>query len=151
MPGVWRPPFSWATLRTARSLADHDDARRRCNDSTRCWSPRTLAMKMRCWRRRTSFSTWRQLIWFQSRVGLAPFASVSCPTVNTPFANVLRFPQAPSLHRQWWNSALSADSRELPPYPERYPGPWLGPLSSVAALVPVGSPLIVEPVGISTG
>jgi hypothetical protein len=44
-------------------------------------------MKMRCWRRRTSFSTLRQLIRLQSRAGLAPFASVSCPTVNTPFAN----------------------------------------------------------------
>src|SRR5437764_1214941 len=108
-------------------------------------------MKMRCWRRRTSFSTLRQLIRLQSRAGLAPFASVSCPTVNTPFANSPRSPQAPSLLRQWWNSALSDDSRELPPYPGRYPGPWLGPLSSAAARVPVGPPLTVGPVGISAG
>src|SRR4051794_13630943 len=45
-------------------------------------------MKMRCWRRRTVRSTRSQLIRSQSRSDRAPFASVSCLTVNTPFAHV---------------------------------------------------------------
>ena len=98
-------------------------------------------MKMRCCRRRTDCSTWRQLIRPQSRVVIAPFASVSCPTVNTPFANRRCLWQLPSLLRHWWNSALSVDSREPPPYPGRYPGPWLGP-RSFAATPRAGGPCL---------
>src|SRR4051812_46548904 len=74
---------------------------------------------------------------------------MGCPIVNTPVTKHLRLPQTSSLLRQWWNSALSCDSRELPPYPRHYPGPWLGPLSSATVFLPVGSPFTVEPVGIS--
>ena len=55
-----------------------------------------------------------------------------------------------SLLQQSWNSAPSAwDGRELPPYPRRYPGPWLGPLSFVARHTPVVPPFMVGTVGTS--
>ena len=104
-------------------------------------------MKMRCWRRRTVCSTRSQLIWSQSRADRAPFASVSCLTVNTPFAHAPRLWQASSLLRQWWNSAPSGDGRELPPYLRHYPEPWLGPLSFAVRHSPVVSPCKVETVG----
>src|SRR5207245_1591049 len=86
MPGVLRPLFSCPTLRTARSLAAQDETRRRCRDSMPLTSPLTLAMKIRCCRRRTVFSTFCQLIWPQLREAGVPFASVVFATVNTPFA-----------------------------------------------------------------
>jgi len=39
--------------------------------------------------------------------------------------------------------------RELPPYPEHYPGPWLGPLSFIARHLPVRPPCTVGRVGTS--
>ena len=68
---------------------------------------------------------------------------MGCPIVNTPFTRDSVCNTKPSLPRQSWNSAPSSDGRELPPYPRRYPEPWLGPLSFIARHTPVGPPYIV--------
>jgi hypothetical protein len=75
---------------------------------------------------------------------------MSFPIVNTPFTRNSADQNKPPLPRQWWNSAPSSDGRELPPYPRRYPGPWLGPLSFIARHPPVGPPGTVGPVGTFT-
>src|SRR5713226_2558335 len=71
------------------------------------------------------------------------------PIVNTPFAR----DSATANHLHFFSNCgillHPADGRELPPYPGRYPGPWLGPLSFVARHPPVRSPCTVERVGTS--
>jgi hypothetical protein len=42
-----------------------------------------------------------------------------------------------------------SEGRELPPYPEHYPGPWLGPLSFIIRHTPVHPPWTVGRVGTS--
>jgi hypothetical protein len=46
-------------------------------------------------------------------------------------------------------SRTRSESRELPPYPGHYPGPWLGPLSFIARHTPVRPPCKVGRVGTS--
>jgi hypothetical protein len=65
---------------------------------------------------------------------------MGCPIVNTLVAHNSVVTVSSSLLRQWWNSAPSSDGRELPPYPRRYPGPWLGPLSFIGRHTPVRPP-----------
>ena len=74
---------------------------------------------------------------------------MGCPIVNTLCTHNSVGNTKPSLPRQWWNSAPSNDGRELPPYPRRYPGPWLGPLSFAARHTPVVPPGTVRTVGTS--
>ena len=71
------------------------------------------------------------------------------PIVNTPFARNCDATFSPSLHQHVEFCSIPRDGRELPPYPRRYPGPWLGPLSFAARHTLVTPPCIVGVIGTS--